>query len=228
MPSPVDTLTLRGVAFESIAAGEGRILDAALAIAAEGGTGKVTVAAIADRLDVGSPVICAYFDDRLEIIRALLQRESRHLSDALLDALNAMRGDTLQNAVFAGVQSLLQAVRIHPQSWRFVVFSTPEPAVANRFVRERVMIGDLVATLLRPALRRWWPIADATAADAATAGDAALSVLIAHVMSLCEATVRSLLDDTTPWTAEQSGETVRTQELPHPKRGRGTFDVNPW
>jgi AcrR family transcriptional regulator len=226
MPGPVDIVALRGVAFPSVGDGEEQILDAALAIAVDYGTCAVTITAIADRLDVTSSVIHAYFADRDQVILALLQREARQLADALLDALNSVRGDTLQVAVAAGVQSLLQAVRARPQSWRFVVFSTHEPAFASRFVRERIMIGDLVATLLRPALRAWWPITADADATTDTAADAVLSVLIAHVMSLCEATVCSLLGDASTWTRGGLGDTGRTHGRARPERGFGTLDSN--
>lgn len=225
MPGPANALTLRGVAFESVAAAERRVLDAALALAVECGTSAVTIAAVADRLDVTSPVIRAYFADRDEVMLALLQREARQLADALLDALNSVRGDTLQVAIFAGVQSLLLGVRARPQSWRFVVFSTPEPAFASQFVRERIMIGDLVATLLRPALRTWWPITD-TDTDGNDA-DAALSVLMAHVMSLCEATVRWQLGNGPTWPAGDQSEIVSMPGRSRPERGLGTLDVKP-
>lgn len=173
------------------------MLDAALAITVEHGVGQVTVGAIADRLNVTRPVVYACFADRVEIITALLERETEALRGALVAALEAARGEKRQSAFVAGYQSLLRCVAERPDSWRVVFSAGPDPAVAGRFVRVRTQMADLTAAMIGPALTRWWHIDNA---------DAKLPVLIEFFISSCEAAVRSLLDTATPWGADELGE----------------------
>lgn len=176
-----------------------QVLDAALAITAEHGVGAVTIGAIAERLNVTRPVVYSCFTGRVEVIAALLQRETEQLASALVDSLNAARGGTAEDAFVVGFRALLNVVQARPLSWRFVYFATPDRAVASRFTRVRAELRDAVAARLRRALVTSWRMADTDAADA-------LPVLVEHVMSSCEAAVRTLLDDGNDWLPDDLGE----------------------
>lgn len=52
-----------------------QVLDAALAIAVSDGIAAVTIGAVAQRLKVTRPVVYSCFPDRVELLRALLERE---------------------------------------------------------------------------------------------------------------------------------------------------------
>jgi AcrR family transcriptional regulator len=176
-----------------------QVLDAALAITFEQGVGDVTIGAIAERLKVTRPVVYACFADRVQIITALLERETATLRDALVESLHSARGDSPEAAFTAGYQSLLRVVESRPESWRFVFSSTPDRAVANRFTQVRAQLGDVTATLLRPVLTKRWSMPESEA-------DAKLPVLVELLLSSSEAAVRSLLDTTNTWTVEELGE----------------------
>lgn len=170
------------------------VLDAALAITVEEGVGQVTIGAIADRLHVTRPVVYSCFADRVEIITALLERETTNLRDALVEALHSARGTDPESAFIDGFGALLRVVADRPHSWRVVFSSQPDPAVVDRFQRVRSEMENVASQWIRPALVSWWDVADV---------DVKLPVLIEFFMSSCEAAVRSLLDTTNTWTADQ-------------------------
>src|SRR6476660_9597754 len=64
-----------------------QVLDTALAIAVEYGVAAVTMAAIAERMNVTRPVVYACFPDRVELIEALIQREESFLVGGVLEVL---------------------------------------------------------------------------------------------------------------------------------------------
>ena len=177
-----------------------QVLDAALAITAERGVGAVTIGAIAELLHVTRPVIYSCFADRVEVIAALLQRETELLADAVAESLHSTRGENPEVAFIVGLQSLLRVARERPQSWRFVFFAAPDPAVASRFTRVRAQLGEAVSARLQPVLTAWWSMTDAAADDA-------LPVLVEHILSSSEGAVRSLLDgDLNTWRSDDLGE----------------------
>ena len=170
-----------------------QVLDAALAITVEQGVGQVTIGAIADRLHVTRPVVYACFSDRVELITALLERETTNLRDALVVALRSARGDDPETAFVDGFGALLRVVTDRPHSWRVVFAAQPDPAVVDRFQRVRAEMEGIAAHWIRPALSAWWDFADV---------DAKLPVLIEFFLSSCEAAVRSLLDVATTCTVD--------------------------
>jgi AcrR family transcriptional regulator len=174
-----------------------QVLDAALAITFDQGVSEVTIGAIAERLNVTRPVVYACFPDRVQIITALLERETAILRDALIESLHSARGDSPEAAFTAGYQTLLRVVESRPGSWRFVFFSTPDRAVANRFTRVRAQLSEATSSWLRPVFTEWWSMADA---------EAKLPVLVELLLSSSEAAVRSLLDTANTWTADELGE----------------------
>jgi AcrR family transcriptional regulator len=175
------------------------VLDAALAIAIERGVRAVTIGAVAERLDVTRPVVYSCFADRVELLRALLDRENDLL---LADATEALRhghpeGD---EAVFiAGFQALLAAVDRRPDSWRLMMSAEPDPAIAEHFQRTRTAIANEFAKLLRPALKHW----------STTNHEQKLPVLVEQFMSACEGAVRTLLRDSGhDWSPGTLGEFI--------------------
>lgn len=174
-----------------------QVLDAALAITVEEGVAAVTIGSIADRLHVTRPVIYACFADRVELVTALLERETATLRDALIAALHSARGDTPEEAFVAGFQALLRVVAERPDSWRVLFFAQPDRAVADRFVSVRAQLAEATSASIEPVLTRWWHVDDP---------DAKLPVLVEFLMSSCEAAVRSLLDPSNPWGADELGQ----------------------
>lgn len=174
-----------------------QVLDAALAISLQDGVGEVTIGAIAKRLSVTRPVVYACFADRVEIITALLERETARLRDALVDALRSARGDGPDDAFVAGYRALLHVVAERPDSWRVVFAAQPDRAVSDRFTMVRSEMAVLASGWIRPVVTKWWQIEDV---------DATLPVLIEFFLSSCEAAVRSLLDESSTWTPDDLGE----------------------
>jgi AcrR family transcriptional regulator len=176
-----------------------QVLDAALAIAIERGVREVTIGAVAERLNVTRPVVYSCFTDRVELLHALLDRESAIL---LADATEALRhghpdGD---EAVFvAGFQALLAAVDRRPDPWRLMMSADPDPAVAEHFQDNRAAIADQFAELLRPALEQW----------GTKNPECKLPVLVEQFMSACEGAVRTLLHDNAhDWSPATLGEFI--------------------
>jgi AcrR family transcriptional regulator len=164
-----------------------------LEITVEQGAGEVTIGAIADRLRVTRPVVYACFPDRVEILTALLKRETTHLREALVEALHSARGDDPETAFVEGFTALLRVVAARPNSWRVVFSARPDPAVVKRFERVRAELSGSVAHWIGPALTAWWGFTDL---------DAKLPMLVEFFMSSCQAAVRTLLDTTNTWDVD--------------------------
>ena len=176
-----------------------QILDAALTITAEHGVNAVTIGALADRLHVTQPAIHSCFADRVEVVAALLHRETEILGAAVVRSLDAARGDTPEEMCMRGCEALLRVVWDRPQPWRVVFFGAPDQAVAIRFAWVRSHFGAGVAACLRSAMTSWWSV---TGPDA----DAVLPILLEYVLSSCEAAIRSLLDADGYWSPHDLGE----------------------
>jgi AcrR family transcriptional regulator len=173
-----------------------QVLDAALAIAVEQGVGEVTIGAIAKRLKVTRPVVYACFADRIDILSALLKRETAALREGLVESLYSAQGDTPEDAFVAGFQALLRVVTNRPNSWR-VLFATPDAAVADRFTRVRGQLADAAAAWIRPVLTKWWSMADT---------EEKLPILVEFLVSSSVAAARSLLDPDTAYDADELGQ----------------------
>ncbi|MGV0699682.1 TetR/AcrR family transcriptional regulator [Mycolicibacter sinensis] len=174
-----------------------QVLDAALAIAASSGTAAVTVGSIAGRLGVTRPVVYACFADRVTLIEALVERERNVIVQGLLDALHAARGDDPETAFVAGYRALLRTVEEHPDTWRLIFTSNPDPSVAGVIATARHEMAASATRWIGPALNSWWGTAEL---------DRKLPVLIELFMSSSEAASRSLLDPENDWTADDLGE----------------------
>lgn len=172
-----------------------QVLDAALRIAVDDGVGAVTVGAVAAEMGVTRPVVYACFSDRVEIVEALLDRESRILTESLLEALHSSGGfEDPEEAFIAGFRSLLTIADARRDAWRLLAGGQPDPALAERFSAARALVKEHATAWIRPAMRRWWATPDL---------DHKLPVLIELFMSTSESAVRSLLDESNDWDTEE-------------------------
>ncbi|MCC9186574.1 TetR/AcrR family transcriptional regulator [Mycolicibacterium mageritense] len=173
-----------------------QVLDAALAVVMADGVAAVTIGAVAKQLKVTRPVVYSCFADRVELIRALLERELGLLLRDAIDALPYGKPDADEAVFVEGFQALLRTVARRPYSWRLVMSADPDPAVAEHFRNGRAVLVDKVSRRLAPTLDRWGT------ADA----DKKLPVLVEQFMAACEAAVRTLLrDDGKDWTPDTLG-----------------------
>ncbi|WP_242613772.1 TetR/AcrR family transcriptional regulator [Herbihabitans rhizosphaerae] len=171
-----------------------QVLDAALAIAAAEGITAVSIARVADHLGVTRPVVYACFADRIELIKALVEREEQVILGGAFAALSPRDGDPF----VAGFQALLTTVAEHPDSWRVVFEGTPDPAVRELFGRGRMLIGAEFERLITPTLRAW----------GTTDVPRKLPVLVELFLSSCEGAIRTLLSGEQTWTPDELGEFV--------------------
>jgi AcrR family transcriptional regulator len=175
------------------------VLDAAKEIAVERGMGAVTMGAVAERLSVTRPVIYACFPDRVELIKAVLEREERRLLAGVLAAYPTPgKHRSTQAAFIAGFQALLRTVAQDPNTWRALFYSNPDAEVAELLGRGRRAVADQFANLIRDDLHRW-AISDL---------ERKLPVLVELFTSAGEGAVRSLLAGRDNWTPDDLGELV--------------------
>jgi AcrR family transcriptional regulator len=175
-----------------------QVLDAAKAIALEGGIPAVTVGAVADRLGVTRPVVYACFPDRIALIKALLAREEQKLLTGVLAAYPTPGRYRAQDAFVGGMQALLRTVAEQPDTWRTLFCCNPGPDVAEMIARGRRRVADQFAELIAPDLNRWGT------EDAVRK----LPVLVELFVSTGEAAVRSLLAPDNTYTPDELGELV--------------------
>ncbi|MCP2291535.1 transcriptional regulator, TetR family [Nocardia amikacinitolerans] len=171
-----------------------QVLDTALAIAVEHGVAAVTIAAVAERMNVTRPVVYACFADRVELIQELLRREENHLVAGLLEATPRRAVDAGETVFVEGFQTLLEIAAARPDSWR-LLYGNPDPAVADSFGRGRKLAVERCTELLRPTLRAWGT------KDA----ERKLPILVEQWVSAGEGAVRSLLADEGDWTPQTLG-----------------------
>ncbi|MFI6171412.1 TetR/AcrR family transcriptional regulator [Nocardia sp. NPDC051052] len=171
-----------------------QVLDTALAIAVEHGIAAVTMAAIAERMNVTRPVVYACFADRVELIEALIQREESYLVDDLLGVMRRRDVDAGETVFIEGFRALLEKAAGRPDAWR-LLYGNPDPAVADSFGRGRSLAIERCGTLLRPTLRAWGT------EDA----ERKLPVLVELWVSAGEGAVRTLLADEGDWTPQALG-----------------------
>lgn len=170
-----------------------QILDAALDIAAERGVGAVTIASVAQRLQVTRPVVYSCFEDRAGLIAALTDREEEYLGVHLAAALRDRVVDADVDVFVEGFRAILEVVAARPQAWR-LVYGHPDSDVAQYFGAWRRATEQRCAELLRPTLAAWGTV------DA----EVKLPVLVELWVSAGEGAVRTLLGGT-GWTPESLG-----------------------
>lgn len=174
-----------------------QILDAALEIAATEGISAVTIAAVAERLNVTRPVIYSCFADRGSLLAALITREEAYFAQAFAEVLRNRRIDAGEDIFIEGFRSLLTAVAARPQSWR-LLFGHPDVQVDELFGGGRAEVVRRCSRLLAPTLRSWGTV------DA----DAKLPALVELWVSAGEGAVRTLLNPGSPWSPDGLGELI--------------------
>jgi AcrR family transcriptional regulator len=175
-----------------------RVLDTALEIAAEQGVGNVTMAAVAERMEVTRPVVYACYSGRGELLTALLDREREWAIASMLAMLPPRRTGSIEQMFVDGFAALLSTVRERPASWRIIVAADPDPVLAEAISCARAQIAERVAAVMRPLLERW-RVEDL---------ERALPVLTEVFLTICEAAVRTMLDARQDWTPESLAEIV--------------------
>ncbi len=170
-----------------------QVLDAALRIAVDDGVAAVTIAAIADRLEVTRPVVYACYADRVELINALIQREESYLLGGIVDALPRRRVEADEEVFVDGFRALLETVTKRPDTWK-LLYGNPDPAVASSFGRGRRFAIERCTRRLRPTLLAWG------------VGDAEhkLPALVELWVSAGEGAVRTLMDSEN-WSPQDLG-----------------------
>ncbi|MFL6089130.1 MAG: TetR/AcrR family transcriptional regulator [Aeromicrobium sp.] len=175
-----------------------QVLDAALSVAVREGLGAVTIGSVADEMGVTRPVVYACFDDRVEMVDALLEREREALLASVLAALRSSGPrDDPEPAFVDGFAALLAAVDDHPDSWRLLLFSAPDPAVAGQVRAARALAIEAATSWIGPAMARWWRTPEL---------DRKLPALIELFTSSCEAAVRTWLDENQDWDRDELAE----------------------
>lgn len=172
-------------------------LDAALDIAAECGVDAVTLSAVADRMRVTRPVVYSCYPNRIELLQALLERESEQILQAVLVALHGAKGGDPEATFVNGYRALLHVVAERPQSWRLLFTDSPEPELARHFAHSRKEIAANAARWIGPVLSRWWGVRDV---------ERKLPVLVELFMSSCEASIRLALSRNNEWSLDELGE----------------------
>lgn len=175
-----------------------QVLDAALAIAVETGLGAVTIGAVAERMGVTRPVVYACFPSRVELVDALLDRESAVLIDSVLIALHDSARHRDPELVFvAGFRGLLHAAAARPEAWHLILRGRPDPAIAARSQEARDLVHARATAWIGPAMAAWWQTRDL---------ERKLPVLIDFFMSSCESAIRSLTAPDGVWSPDDLGD----------------------
>ncbi|KAA1421829.1 TetR/AcrR family transcriptional regulator [Nocardioides humilatus] len=176
------------------------VLDAARAIAVDQGIGAVTIGAVAKEMGVTRPVVYSCFSDRVEMVEALLERESSALLWSVISALRSSGvAEDPEKAFVDGFRALLVGAAEHPEAWMLLLSGEPDPALSARFREARAHVREQSTAWIGPAMERWWQTPDL---------ERKLPVLIELFMSSCESAVRSLLDDDNDWAPDDLGELV--------------------
>lgn len=174
-----------------------QVLDAARTLAVRDGIGAVTFGSLAAEMGVTRPVLYACFRDRVELLSALFDREQESLTASLMAALHESGGATTPEGAFVrGFTALFAAAAEQPEPWHLILHGEPDIALSHRVAEARSLITQEATSWIRPAMVRWW---------ATESLDRKLPVLIEWFMATCESGIRSLLDDSNDWGAEDLG-----------------------
>ena len=127
------------------------VLDAALAVWDAEGYRGTTMAAIAARAGVSKPVLYECYDNKDDVLRALLDREEGLLMSATQAALPVDDAKGLRATVAAAYEAFFEAVLAHPVSWRIVVDAqrVMPKAIESRYHQARALFVDQIAELVR-------------------------------------------------------------------------------
>ena len=140
MPATTSSRTSRRRYAPRVPAGERReqVLDAGLALIERDGYGAVTMEAVAREIGVTKPVVYDVFDNRGELLRALLEREEQRAFAVLATVIPALPPDTDPDEVLAGaLGAFLTTVRDQPERWRLILLPVEgTPDVVRRHVEQ--------------------------------------------------------------------------------------------
>jgi AcrR family transcriptional regulator len=127
------------------------VLDAALAVWDAEGYRGTTMAAIAARAGVSKPVLYECYDNKDDVLRALLDREEGILMSATQAALPVDDAKGLRATVEASYEAFFEAVLAHPVSWRIVVDAqrVMPKAIESRYHQARALFVEQIAELVR-------------------------------------------------------------------------------
>jgi AcrR family transcriptional regulator len=127
------------------------VLDAALAVWDAEGYPGTTMAAIAARAGVSKPVLYECYDNKDDVLRALLDREEGLLMSATQAALPVDDANGLRATVEASYEAFFEAVLAHPVSWRIVVDAqrVMPAAIESRYHQARALFVEQIAELVR-------------------------------------------------------------------------------
>jgi AcrR family transcriptional regulator len=127
------------------------VLDAALAVWDSEGYRGTTMAAIAARAGVSKPVLYECYDNKDDVLRALLDREEGLLMSATQAALPVGDAKDLRATVTAAYEAFFDAVLAHPVSWRIVVDAqrVMPAAIESRYHQARELFVEQIAELVR-------------------------------------------------------------------------------
>jgi AcrR family transcriptional regulator len=127
------------------------VLDAALAVWDSEGYRGTTMAAIAARAGVSKPVLYECYDNKDDVLRALLDREEGLLMSATQAALPVGDAKDLRATVAAAYEAFFDAVLAHPVSWRIVVDAqrVMPAAIESRYHQARAVFVEQIAELVR-------------------------------------------------------------------------------
>jgi len=127
------------------------VLDAALAVWDAEGYRGTTMAAIAAKAGVSKPVLYECYDNKDDVLRALLDREEGLLMSATQAALPVDDAKGLRATVAAAYEAFFEAVLAHPVSWRIVVDAqrVMPKAIESRYHQARALFVEQIAELVR-------------------------------------------------------------------------------
>ncbi|MDX6276695.1 MAG: hypothetical protein QOJ72_823 [Nocardioidaceae bacterium] len=126
------------------------VLDAARAVWEEHGHRGTTMALIAKQAGVSKPVLYACYDDKDQVLRALLDREEQRLIAAVQEALpQSLDLDDIDGVMRAAYEAFFTAALSNPASWR-VVFEAQriDDEIGERIVKARAMFVEQLQTLV--------------------------------------------------------------------------------
>lgn len=178
-----------------------QLLDAALAVIAEGGYDGVSMEAIARQAGVTKPVVYDLFGNLGELLRALLDREEARALAQLAEVMPAEPSIDPDELVVTGFEAFLGSVAANPTSWRLILMPAEgTPAV----VRDQVDANRRrIATQLEELLA--WGI-DARGAPKELDVGLGAQALIA----VAEHFARLVLTDPKRYSPDRAGNFVRT------------------
>jgi len=172
------------------------VLDAALEIFVERGYRGTSMQAVADAVGVTKPVLYECFQNKDEMLLALLDREERRLLDAITAALPTSPSfDNLEAVLAAGLTAFLVAAGQAPNSWR-VVFDArrgSDAVVSTRVWRAREMLLGQLQELVQAYL-------ETVRTDDVERKAPVVAELLASIAESC---ARMLVLDGYPWTAPE-------------------------